>query len=809
MHIINLSVRNFGVFKGHKHFDFSPLVGQGSPRKHLTLITGHNGAGKSTLFTALRVGLHGSLALGDRVSRKDYFDFVYSRFHSNRQNGNSNRAKDSGVSISFEYIRSGVRHRILVQRQWRRRGKSVSEELTVLQDGEPPDIDPTEFQTWLDDLVPPSHAHICFFDAEQLAQWSSLAAPEPFIASATRRLLNLHYVERLQNDLKQYTQQRGGTRKIKQRQKAVIMLQSELDHLISQRSDLEEISAQLGEEFIELQSQLRANERHAAEEGASFADLRPGLQERLSEVEAAMEETASELREQSTGLLPFTLVPQLLTRFKATLDTENQQRMKLVTHDVLRSHLSEIQSRIAAPELWADSKVRRKDRDLISKRVTEILQGKLKELAPGSYEFVHQLSDADEKRLEQWVSEATSTASDQARDLSLKLKVLKNERRSIMKDLGRAPDDEVLAPFHQRGIEIERATGDIQKRQAATDRELGANRFQIDEIERSLRRAHDELIEAQSQERELRLAHKSNLVLEVYKDLLLHERLQSLEADLVASFNTICRKGQLLASAKIDTSSFAVRLETTDGRIIGMADLSAGERHIFALSFLWSLRKLSGRNLPLVIDSPLARMDELHRERFIDEVFPSLSDQLILFVTDAEVPADLIERMEPYLARSYLLTHDEELDESQVALDRNSTEGGLLLYQVPALSQEKVLTVNADLWTSQPIATENTHELKRSLLPSDSRRLVLMDPDAQQVDWRKVEELEKLTGEPGISSRLRDGQSLRDIWTETWTFKAMQEGYDSISITGPLGHEEYVLNPAVLIPIEPPPEDGT
>lgn len=204
MQLLSLTVENLGVFRGRHDFNLMPTQQADSARRHLTIITGHNGSGKTTLFQAMTLALHGPLALGDRVTRQEYSDFLLSRLHRRDSVGSSQLSEAAGVTLSFEYVQSGQPIRIQVERQWRLEGKHVTERLSVLEDGKPPDVKPEDYQTWLHDLVPVGVAPLCFFNAERLDALASLEQYNGQLGEVLRRLLSLDLVERLQSDLQYY-----------------------------------------------------------------------------------------------------------------------------------------------------------------------------------------------------------------------------------------------------------------------------------------------------------------------------------------------------------------------------------------------------------------------------------------------------------------------------------------------------------------------------------------------------------------------------------------------------------------------------
>ena len=78
---------------------------------------------------------------------------------------------------------------------------------------------------------------------------------------------------------------------------------------------------------------------------------------------------------------------------------------------------------------------------------------------------------------------------------------------------------------------------------------------------------------------------------------------------------------------------------------------------MFSIAVLWALTKLSGRSLPFIIDTPLARLDSDHRDNLVKKFYPFASDQLIVLSTDTEVDRNYFELLKPHVARSYHLNY--------------------------------------------------------------------------------------------------------------------------------------------------------
>ena len=88
--------------------------------------------------------------------------------------------------------------------------------------------------------------------------------------------------------------------------------------------------------------------------------------------------------------------------------------------------------------------------------------------------------------------------------------------------------------------------------------------------------------------------------------------------------------------------------------MIGLEDLSAGERQLLAISILWSLSEVSKINVPVVIDTPLGRLDSKHREQLITKYFPQAGSQTIILSTDEEIIGKYYKSLKPYIGNEYL-----------------------------------------------------------------------------------------------------------------------------------------------------------
>ena len=142
----------------------------------------------------------------------------------------------------------------------------------------------------------------------------------------------------------------------------------------------------------------------------------------------------------------------------------------------------------------------------------------------------------------------------------------------------------------------------------------------------------------------------------------LDEENQELEQEIEVTecFRYLLHKSDLVHRVAIDTNTFSLSLYDLQGQLVPKHRLSAGEKQLLAIAFLWGLARISGRNLPVAIDTPLGRLDSSHRTNLVERYFPTASHQVILLSTDTEIGKVEVERLRELdaIAQQYLLKYN-------------------------------------------------------------------------------------------------------------------------------------------------------
>jgi DNA sulfur modification protein DndD len=125
-----------------------------------------------------------------------------------------------------------------------------------------------------------------------------------------------------------------------------------------------------------------------------------------------------------------------------------------------------------------------------------------------------------------------------------------------------------------------------------------------------------------------------------------------IQAQVLESCRTLFHKADLITDVHIDPTTHALTLVGSSGQPVETTSLSAGERQLFAVALLWGLARAAGRPLPVIIDTPLGRLDGPHRARFAERYLPSAAHQVIVLATDTEVGEETLQRVEHFVSHT-------------------------------------------------------------------------------------------------------------------------------------------------------------
>lgn len=160
-------------------------------------------------------------------------------------------------------------------------------------------------------------------------------------------------------------------------------------------------------------------------------------------------------------------------------------------------------------------------------------------------------------------------------------------------------------------------------------------------------------------DRIIKYTHKVAKVLDIYKIRLQQKKIKVLAETMTSCYKQLANKKTLINSIQMDPETLDFYYYNDQNDIVPKNRLSAGEKQLMVVALLWSLAICSKRKLPVIIDTPLSRLDSLHRVALIKTYFPNASDQTIILSTDSEIFGEYYEALKENVGDEYTLRYDD------------------------------------------------------------------------------------------------------------------------------------------------------
>lgn len=647
-----LILHNFGVYRGRHVFELTPK----SKDRPVILIGALNGSGKTTFLEGLQLAFFGKLSPRPTSTSHSYEENL-------RRSINRGVQPDEGaaIEVSFREIDEGVERSYRVHRSWRQTAKGMKEQFEVMCDG---DHDEFLTETWpefIEEIFPTRLAPLFLFDGEKIEQFADLENSAQALSTTVHALLGLDIVDQLLTDLDVF--QRRKTRELKgdDERKAIDVVTEELVSLENQRAAKLMGQAEANRRCDQAQMKLAAAHKEFQNQGGDLYDQRDQVAERLKVSEDQFEELKGQLRKQAAGAAPLMLLLPQLSVLSETAAAERETRAaQLVLQELIKRDRALLE---AITELDASATLREEigtfleqDRGVREKLAVRDCQINLPAEAEG---LLTSLNRSQLPDLSDDLVALLKSASD-----------LQDECRNRNREKNAIPEADQIAPLMEAVIDAEANLAEQQQMHIVIQQDIDAIASKILMRKRELSSKLDQAVQsAQSAEDALRIithAKKSRETLKVFGQRVVASRLAAIENEILLSFASLTRKDALIAGITIDPDSFRLTLRDRNEQMVAPDRLSAGERQIFAVALIWALAKVSGRPMPTVIDTPLSRLDSVHRTHLVERYFPNASHQVILLSTDEEIDDRYYAQIEQYVSHSYTVSYDDETETSRI-----------------------------------------------------------------------------------------------------------------------------------------------
>lgn len=635
--IESISIQNLGPFREQQTFDLSV-----HSERPVILIKALNGSGKTTLLNALQVGLYGYKAINP-ARRSDYEQFIASL----------QRTDATGIArIEMKLVVEigSDRKDLNIRREWIQKDSGYRERFRVFESGVELLGVADEWDDFINGILPVELVHLFLFDGEKI---EALANPDrlpALLKRATEVFLGLEGIDALNTDLKAVERRAGSAKTLRE---STSEAQSQVDEYGNQLTELEQRISLLSQQKANAQSQLDSAQRKldeytvsaqqsglkAYEQAASLKAKVEFCMERQKHAQAAVVEALE------NPYLPLAWLGDLWVKYK-----DQWQKAQKTRHShLLKEEFSKRDERVV--NAITDPSVR--------SIVESVLNEDLARLQTDEGNSPALLEGGNPLEIEPRIDSARVQLNLARQELD----TAQADLEKAQKQVDQIPAEEQISDILRKMQELAQKVSDAEKELRNIEKELDEARSHHEHIESRLNaallRMRSEFKENTFQLKALEASDRAKRTLAIFRERLLASKAQWLSDMITQEFKQLLRKRNLISRVRVEPESYAVSIEDANGHNLPMERLSAGERQILAISVLSALiRERKGR-FPVVVDTPLARLDRKHRESLIHNFFAKISHQVLVLSTDEEVEGNAYKAMSRHLNREFSLNFDE------------------------------------------------------------------------------------------------------------------------------------------------------
>jgi DNA sulfur modification protein DndD len=672
-----IRLRNWKAFP-HLDLDLQPA----STSRNVIIIEGSNGFGKTSLLEAVILCLYGREGVGlvGRASaagrpEKGYDAFLERALHQGARGADCNASVElifEGKTFEGERRASDgaveeCSDRFAIQRIWyftkdgrhRRTDEEVriwtgpDEDLLPLAQGDEQNAEVRDLVSR--HLLPSRLAPFFLFDGEHLDRLAGVDL-EQQVRLAVEAALGVPLLRLLGEDLRSYARDRRSQLKTGS-ETGFDALVADAAALDSQQRQWETERDSIVQRLAPLREERDATvARIGALHGESYASFKTLFEEREHNGRSR-----DALQDQLRQTLSFDLAlalagPTLRNNARAQIASDARAEQMAATRSLGQGRYSDVIARLGGEDERALIGLDQDQWTVLNARLDAIWNEVWRSDQDDVLVQVHgHLSEADRHMVDRRLAIIDQLGADAIRAIAKEAEAADTAvamiDRRIAEQRGTDATSQQLA---DRLGEIQEEISALEETARSLGRNLEGGREDLATKEREVARMRALLDSDAPALARADTADKVGRAIAILVDRLFPLNLEVLSGAISQAYRAMAHKSSI-AEIRIDPDGTVLMLDA-DGRDTRALDASAGESQLFAFALMAAITGISAP-FPLILDTPLARLDPEHRKRVL-RYFASLERQIIFLSQPAEISADYLRLLEPQLDTVIHLAHE-------------------------------------------------------------------------------------------------------------------------------------------------------
>lgn len=647
MYFTKVELHNFGIYKGTHEMCLSDQIGN----RNITLIGGLNGRGKTTFHDSVLIALYGKLALKYIQEKARSYDKLLLD-HMNKH------ATDNLTYVAVSLcLDDGTSLR--VKRIWTARGQKVEQQTIVEKNGVVDKYLGENWNYYIEEILPFGIARFFFFNNEKITQLADDTSFEQ-IKSSIKSAIGVSTIEKAIGHLDEV---------IRRKKNDIAAFENSEENLGYQEVDsqIADIDERLADAIAEanimerrcetLAANLEVEEKRFWSSGGDLSRNRDTIKLEMQRISMDVQRVRTEILQVATDpSTPLFMCRDLVSQsYNSELSSQHSEA-KLYSGRIIVDLHKQILDRLATCGLSQS------DLKIVQKILSDVLAGHTSE--DTTEETVKAMSATSIMLYQRLIAEVFQSITQHIETLVNRVDAHESELMSLDAHLG-AADEKTLA------MQLYDALKTIEAEKVLADSDY---QRQLDSIE-SMKRQRDMLVAKRvhliktiaekdyANDDNARIVKYAAMSIEVLREFMVRlqrEKIEKLSSTATSCFQSLVEKDSLVSEIKIDPDTLDVTILDLDGKELLKSQLSAGEQQMFAVAIVWALALTSGYKAPVVIDTPMARLDSSHRANFVTKYLPAASSQVMVLSTDEEVYGHYLDLVRDHIVDYYTLLYREE-----------------------------------------------------------------------------------------------------------------------------------------------------
>jgi DNA sulfur modification protein DndD len=645
---------NYKTYYGHQEIDlYIPKEIREEKGQNIILLGGLNGAGKTTILKAILYTLFGKRGMSDTEYKRLFSNVINNTFFDEG-------GRDCSVSLILETDSSEEWN--LKVKWYFDHLKRVSVEQRELEVKGPRSnhakharIDNIEvYNKFIDRIIPYNAAPFFIFDGEEIKD-IILRQNSHEMKEAIHKITGMEAYKLLLTDLRALKSSIVNKLAKSVSQIKLTNIQTELDEVNSSIVPLESKKAKFQSDIYKYEKLINEAKFKRNNKISQNSKSREVIIKRQTRVATELELATKDFNLFLQQNILTIILREKISKLKKQLKLENEVSQKRIIQNAsltpYRNFMNQLLSKSITPPLFQEQldqikllgeEVWMKENDIRQTVPNNLLE--IHDITNNDYSYLINLSIKDKLQVTSFIN---------------RIEKLQQELDSLEIEIRNAPESMNIDEENNKIDLLSKTLGEINLRFKTVNKKLTvANEEKTNLINKLTRLSGQEenLDELQTRNNQVDLTINA---LEQYVAEVTTMKATYIKEEFSMMLRRLFRKQDEFGKIEFDIKTYTIRLYNDRMQEVSIQDRSAGEMQMISSALIWALTKASDLSLPMVIDTPLGRLDSYHRNHLINNYYKDLSEQVIILSTDTEITQEYVDLMKENSYKQYMLDYDE------------------------------------------------------------------------------------------------------------------------------------------------------